>query len=99
MLLKSCLEGKAKSFKCSAQNACCPYTESLCPLSLAATHAKKVSISIFHLVGERHKDNLHNLSKWCAFFSKGLSICNISQPYYIYYISSRGSGTNHSVKK
>lgn len=54
------LEGKAKSFKWSAQNPCCPY---MCPLALAAAHAEKVSISIFHLVGERHKNNLHNLSK------------------------------------
>lgn len=96
MLLKSSLAGKAKSFECSAQNPCCPY---LCPLALAAAHAKNVSISIFHLVGERHKDNLHNLSKWCAIFSKGLSICNISQPYYIHYIFSRPSGMNYSVKK
>lgn len=69
--------------------------------SLAVAHAKEVSIFllIFHLAGERHKDNLHHLSKCCSIFSKGSIIWKISQPYCIYYISSRSSAMNSFVQK
>ena len=69
--------------------------------SLAVARAKKVSIFllIFHLVGERHKDNLHHLSKCCSTFSEGSENMKNSQAYYIYYISSRSSGMNSSVEK
>lgn len=98
VLMKCCLEGKAKSLKCSAQNPCCPLRTFIHWLQPMPRRYQSFLL-IFHLVGERHKDNLHSNFKCCSIFSEGSITWKNSQSYCIYYISSRSSGMNSSVRK